>query len=129
MEAGLERYDWGTSLPAWFNTPHQDLVCITRHHGFISFSHRTRFALIIVVFFKKFHKNSADRAWRNFKNAYQLSNESLENWSIRLDKYEIKAARCGVQISFKDYLHQWSTGTSPGYFLTALRKAKNMTTH
>ena len=60
-----------------------------------------------------------------FVHSSQKPTETLEEWSQRLDKNEIRVGRYGAKVSFESYLEQWCVGTRKGAFLTALRKAKN----
>ena len=63
-----------------------------------------------------------------FQNAVQFDNESIEDWTARLDSYFIRLRRYGATIPFAHYLEQWCTGSNRGFFLNELRKAKNPAT-
>ena len=60
-----------------------------------------------------------------FVHSSQKPTETLEEWSQRLDKNEIRVGRYGAKVSFESYLEQWCVDTRKGAFLTALRKVKN----
>ena len=125
MERGLETPDWGACIPHWFQPDNEDLSKVVRHQLFTSFSYSFRCALLVVYFHKKFQRGSAKRAWRVFQDAAQRTDESLEQWSSRIDSYVIDLKRYGTIVQFEDYLEQWCTGTRPGHFLNKLREAKN----
>ena len=91
-------------------------------------SYALRVVVVIVYFHKKFQRGSAKTAWMEFQNAVQFENESIEDWTARLDSYFIRLRRYGTTIPFAHYLEQWCTGSNRGFFLNELRKAKNPAT-
>ena len=84
-----------------------------------------RIAILIVYFFHKFERGSAQKALRRFKDALQREDEGIEAWTTRINDLEMRALRYNVDLPFHLYLRQLLHGTRPGYFLTELRKAKN----
>ena len=124
LELNLETPDWYACMPQWFRASNDDLYKMLHRSPFMSFTYALRMAIVVVYFHRKFQKGSAKKAWRRFEDAHQLQNETLEDWAIRLERYELDVKRYGTVIPFDDYLKKWSTGTNPGFFVSELRKAK-----
>ena len=80
---------------------------------------------IIVYFHQKFQRGTAKIVWKRFEDAAQMPKESIERWELRLEKLEIDLRKYGTEIPFEDLLEKWATGTTPGFFLSELGKAKN----
>ena len=125
LELGLERPDWRQCIPPWYEPTREDLAALVHRHGFSNFSYPFKCALVIVYFHQKFQRGTVKIAWKRFEDAAQLPKESIERWALRLEKLEIDLRRYGTEIPFSDLLEKWATGTSPGFFLSELRKAKN----
>ena len=124
LELGLERPDWRRSIPEWYQTTRDDLNALVHQHVFSRFKYPFRCALLIVYFHQKFQYTTAKSAWKKFDDAAQKPKESIENWAARLEQLETNLRKYGVELTFDDIIDKWSTGTTPGKFLTKLREAK-----
>ena len=92
---------------------------------FSSLSYPLRLTVLIVHFHRKFQKGTAKDAYIRFEEATQMHNETIEQWGIKLERYEQNIRRYGAEISFDDFMEKWATGTKPSTFVDELRKAKN----
>ena len=104
----------------YITTSNDDLYKILYRKPFLSFTYVLRLTIVVVYFHRKFQKGSAKRAWRRFEDTHQYSDESIQAWAIRIERYEIDVKRYGTYIPFEDYLQKWFTGTNPGFFVNEL---------
>ena len=90
---------------------------------FPDLSERTQLAMVIVHFFRQFQKDTSQTVLDDVLYSAQEPSESVEAWGDRLDRMVMKIVRFGLDISFDEYLEQWSTGTRDGAFSTNLDEA------
>ena len=66
---------------------------------------------------------SAERAIENFKYSTQASEESVEDWGIRIGRLKRALEKFGRHVPFEVYLQKWKTGTRAAFFTAKLREA------
>ena len=84
---------------------------------------RTKLAVLIAWIQEKFHRDSADVAWDNFRFTAQQTDESIQDWGIRVKRLKNKVHKYGFSVSWPQYLRKWTTGTCTGYFTAQLRES------
>ena len=113
-------------IDTWPYTPTgEDYKSLYNRAPFSSLSYPLRLTVLIVHFHRKFQKGTAKDAYIRFEEATQMHNETIEQWGIKLERYEQNIRRYGAEISFDDFMEKWATGTKPSTFVDELRKAKN----
>ena len=124
LQTDLHQPDLAPLIPDWYECETQELMGILRDRiTFSGLSERTQLAIIIVHFFRRFQQDTPQTAYDDFLYSAQEPSESIESWGDRLNKMVMKLSRFGIQISFDDYLEQWSTGTKDGAFSSKLDEA------
>ena len=124
LQTDLHQPDLAPLIPDWYECETQELMGILRDRvTFSGLSERTQLAIVIVHFFRRFQQDTPQTAYDDFLYSAQEPSESIEVWGDRLNKMVMKLARFGIQITFDDYLEQWSTGTKDGAFSTKLDEA------
>ena len=87
LEQSLECPELTMFLPDWFECDMQELrEMIAGRCGFPELEPRTKVAVLIAYFQDRFQMCSAERAIENFKYSTQASEESVEDWGIRIDR-------------------------------------------
>ena len=86
IELGLEKVDYSTGVPPWYEPTRDDYRSLYNRMPFTSFSYPLRLAVIIVHFHRKFQKGTAKDAYIRFEEATQMQNETIEQWGLRLER-------------------------------------------
>ena len=124
LQTDLHQPDLAPLIPDWFECENRELMGILRNQmTFSGLSERTQLAIVIVHFFHRFQIDTPQTAMDDFLYSAQEPTESIRTWGDRLDRLVMKLDRFGIQISFDEYLEQWSTGTKDGLFSAKLDEA------
>ena len=124
LEEDLMDIDLLAYIPGWFQTEMVELRSII--DGELTYAQlqpRTKLAILFSVFEDRFQRDSADKAWENFRFATQHMDEAIEEWGMRITRLKRRVEKHGLEISFGRYLEKWKTGTRTGFFTTQLREA------
>ena len=124
LEQSLECPELTMFLPDWFECDMQELrEMIAGRCGFPELEPRTKVAVLIAYFQDRFQMCSAERAIENFKYSTQASEESVEDWGIRIGRLKRALEKFGRHVPFEVYLQKWKTGTRAAFFTAKLREA------
>ena len=131
LEKGLERPKLQSFIPTWFYPSQQEWHALNQGPTpvFAHFPFRTKVVIIIYYFQFKFQINTAHDIWDRFTHSMQTVHESLQDWGCRLESYVRQTAQYGIQVSWRQYIHQWLVGTQNKSFVRLLTKAMKKDRH
>ena len=128
LEQQLEVPNIKQILPSWFSPTSTDYQALYFATNFVQLSYPLRLVIVIAYFHRKFQPGSAKLKWHEFLNMFQFQDESISQWTCRMEEKLLELKSFNIHVPFKDYLEQWCSGTRKGFFLTSLQKAKNPVT-
>ena len=124
LEEELECPVLYTTLPDWFEADMEELrAMISKKITYPQLEPRTKIAILVTWFQEKFHQDSADTAWDDFRFASQEPSETVEDWGTRIKRLRNKVQKFGIAITWEQYLRKWTVGTKTAYFTSQLREA------
>ena len=124
LEEELECPVLYSTLPDWFEADMEELrAMIAKRVTYPQLEPRTKLAVLIVWFQRKFQQDTADTAWDNFRFAAQEPNETIEDWGTRIKRLRNKVQKYGITVTWEQYLRKWTVGTKTAYFTAQLREA------